>query len=135
LLDTAFVIFHNTPARIFGPELEMHINCPESAFQAGSAVECFMQLKKWADQVMHHPSVSAAIETMCQPSNEISMREAYSRFGLLNMFVIISGKRQRKAFYSLYDPSDQSIQLYVSPFISSRMLLHLQQPLKTSSAV
>ncbi|KAJ5950516.1 uncharacterized protein N7479_008929 [Penicillium vulpinum] len=89
LFDSAFVIFHNTPAQIFGHELEMHINCPEAAFQAGSANQCFQHLKKWADEVLDHPSVSTAIETICQGDTEVCL-ETYSRFGILNMFVIIS---------------------------------------------
>ncbi|KAJ5764934.1 hypothetical protein N7520_004493 [Penicillium odoratum] len=75
LLDSAFVIFHNSPPRIFGQELEMHISCPEAAFQAGSADECFQHLKKWADEVLDHPSVSTAIETICQPDTETCLVE------------------------------------------------------------
>ncbi|KAJ5382475.1 hypothetical protein N7517_000386 [Penicillium concentricum] len=90
LLDSAFVIFHNTPPRIFGLELEMHINCPEVAFQAGSANECFQHLKKWAGEVVDHPSVSSAIEGICKRDTEICLERTYSQFGLLNMFVVIS---------------------------------------------
>ncbi|KAL4810628.1 hypothetical protein BDV18DRAFT_155241 [Aspergillus unguis] len=89
LLDTAFVIFHNTPPRIFGSELEIHIACPEVAFQAGSTEECFQHLKKWADGMLHHPSISSTIETLCQPNTEVIL-DAYTHLGLLNMFVIIS---------------------------------------------
>ncbi|KAF3394654.1 hypothetical protein F1880_005444 [Penicillium rolfsii] len=75
LLDSAFVIFHNSPPRIFGQELEIHISCPEAAFQAGSADECFQYLKKWADEVPDHPSVSTTIETICRPETETCLVE------------------------------------------------------------
>ncbi|KAB8201892.1 hypothetical protein BDV34DRAFT_228850 [Aspergillus parasiticus] len=48
LLDTAFVIFNNRPPRMFIAELTMNVNCPEAAFQAESASDCFFHLNEWA---------------------------------------------------------------------------------------
>ncbi|KAK6819086.1 hypothetical protein RU639_008324 [Aspergillus parasiticus] len=61
LLDTAFVIFNNRPPRMFIAELTMNVNCPEAAFQAESASDCFFHLNEWALGILNLFVIISAI--------------------------------------------------------------------------
>ncbi|KAJ5219995.1 hypothetical protein N7468_009199 [Penicillium chermesinum] len=93
LLDTAFVMFYNTPARMFATELEMNINSPEPVFLAETATEWFSSLQSWMRETPSYPiTVAALVEGICQPHLEPSQQHVYSHLSMLNLFVLISGK-------------------------------------------
>lgn len=92
LLDTAFVIFYNTPARMYAAELEMYINSPEPVFKAESAALWFSNLKQWMKETPSYPvTVAGLVEGICEQNLEPAQLRVYSHLSMLNLFVVISG--------------------------------------------
>lgn len=93
LLDTAFVIFNNTPPKLSIAELSMAPVCSERSFQAQSADECLLHL---TESYISMPSstkfsVASVMTKMCQNELGTDNKEYFSRLGKLNLFIVISG--------------------------------------------
>lgn len=94
LLDSAFVIFNNSPPRLVVPELKMDLACPEPCFQATSSEECFIQLHSWnaVRASGQRLDVSLAVEIICQGQISDEDQAVFSALSILNMFTIVTGK-------------------------------------------
>ncbi|KAJ9245289.1 hypothetical protein DTO169E5_1156 [Paecilomyces variotii] len=92
LLDGGFVIFNNMPPRMVVSELEMGLTCPDECFQALSASECLEALKRWAGKVpnFYQFSIASVLETMFQRDLSVEKKELYAKFGILNLFIIVT---------------------------------------------
>ncbi|KAL2839346.1 hypothetical protein BJY01DRAFT_237136 [Aspergillus pseudoustus] len=91
LLDTAFVIFNNTPPKVSVAELNFGPVCPEQCFQAATASDCFKQLAE-NDKVIPIAtcSIAALVYRICQGELTAPEREYLARLGKLNLFMIVS---------------------------------------------
>ena len=92
LLDTAFIIFNNTPPRMVIRELCLDLACPEPCFQAESAELCLELLQKW---ISHRPtkrrmSLFAAISALRREKMDVSIQEDLAQSGVLNLWAITS---------------------------------------------
>ena len=97
LLDTAFVIFNNTPPKLSIAELSMAPVCPERSFQAQSAEECFLHLaRSYTTSIPSSKeySVASTVTKMCQNVLGTDNREYFARLGKMNLFIVISGMLQ-----------------------------------------
>lgn len=97
LLDTAFVIFNNTPPKLSIAELSMAPVCSERSFQAQSAEECFLHLAgSYTTSIPSSKeySVASTVTNMCQNELGTDSREYFARLGKLNLFIVISGMLQ-----------------------------------------
>ncbi|KAJ2898193.1 hypothetical protein MKZ38_004119 [Zalerion maritima] len=95
LLDSAFVIFHNSPPRLLVPEIRMSLACPDDCFQAPSVEECFVLLRVWTCSQPYQASlsVSETVEMLCGTSViEEGLYERLGGLSILNMFTLITGK-------------------------------------------
>ena len=81
------------PPRIVVAEMRMNITCPEECFQALTAPECFTALAEWTNNVpeYHQYSIASLLETMLQPNLSLKKKELYAHFGILNLFMLITG--------------------------------------------
>ncbi|KAL4861873.1 hypothetical protein BDV12DRAFT_207682 [Aspergillus spectabilis] len=92
LLDTAFVIFNNTPPKVSISELNFDPVCPERCFQAQTAAECFLHL--FERDIISSPlaslSIKALVSRICHTDIDAAEREYTAGLGKLNLFVIVS---------------------------------------------
>lgn len=90
------MIFNNMPPRMVVSELEMGLTCPDECFQALSASECLAALKISAEKTPHlyQHSISSVLETMFQRDLTVEKKELYAHFGILNLFIMITGMLQ-----------------------------------------
>ncbi|KAL5343059.1 hypothetical protein BJX70DRAFT_394487 [Aspergillus crustosus] len=93
LLDTAFVIFNNTPPKISISELQFDPVCPEHCFQAQTAADCFLYLfeRDVLPSPLSNHSVAALLSHMCSGDIDPAAREYIAGLGKLNLFIIVSG--------------------------------------------
>ncbi|KAL3460936.1 hypothetical protein BJX64DRAFT_174321 [Aspergillus heterothallicus] len=91
LLDTAFVIFHNTPPKVSVAELNFDPVCSERCFQASTASDCFLYLAE-TDKTMPIStcSITALVYRICQGDLSVPEREYLAQLGKLNLFMIVS---------------------------------------------
>jgi hypothetical protein len=93
LLDTAFVIFNNTPPKISVSELNIDPLCSEQCFQAATATDCFASL---AEQDKTMPisafSFTGLVFKVCQGDLSAAERAYIARLGKLNIFMFVSGE-------------------------------------------
>ncbi|KAL3487398.1 hypothetical protein BJX62DRAFT_228098 [Aspergillus germanicus] len=91
LLDTAFVIFNNTPPKISVSELNIDSLCPEQCFQATTATDCFTSL---AEQDKTMPisafSFTGLVFRVCEGDLSAAERAYIARLGKLNIFMVVS---------------------------------------------
>lgn len=75
-------------------EMKMHMACPEACFQAATAEECLMEIKRWlpAGNPFYRISFRSAFECVCRESITLHMQQTLADLGPLNLFAIISGK-------------------------------------------
>ncbi|KPM40754.1 hypothetical protein AK830_g5821 [Neonectria ditissima] len=90
LLDSAFVLFHNSPPRMMMPELNIDLICPDACFEANSAQECFVLLLDSTKRREGQPrlKISTALELLCR--TEGSDYRKLQHLGVLNMFTIVT---------------------------------------------
>ena len=96
LLDGGFVIFNNMPPRMVVSELEMGLACPDECFQAPSASECLAILETWAGKTpqFYQYSIVSVLETMFRRDLSVEKKGIYAHFGILNLFIIVTGMLQ-----------------------------------------
>ncbi|KAL4883187.1 hypothetical protein BJY04DRAFT_216488 [Aspergillus karnatakaensis] len=92
LLDTAFVIFNNTPPKVSISELNFDPVCPEHCFQAPTAADFFLLM--FEQDVLPSPlpnlSIAALISLVCNGGIDITEKEYIAGLGKLNLFIIVS---------------------------------------------
>ncbi|PMD42185.1 hypothetical protein L207DRAFT_527125 [Hyaloscypha variabilis F] len=95
LLDTAFVIFNNTPPRMVLHEMSLEMAASESCFQAENAADSY---KHWQAHIPQQFAVPGSTLLLLGEAISTLMREAYDahapRFAdlsTLNLFTIIAG--------------------------------------------
>jgi hypothetical protein len=93
LLDTAFVIFNNTPPKVSVSELNIDPLCSERCFQATTATDCFTCLAE-RDKTMPISAYSftGLVFRVCQGDLSALERDYIARLGKLNIFMIVSGE-------------------------------------------
>ncbi|KAL2854772.1 hypothetical protein BJX68DRAFT_264665 [Aspergillus pseudodeflectus] len=91
LLDTAFVIFNNTPPKVSVSELNIDPLCSERCFQATTATDCFTYLAE-RDRTMPISAYSftGLVFRVCQGDLSAPERDYIARLGKLNIFMIVS---------------------------------------------
>ncbi|KAL3417592.1 hypothetical protein PVAG01_10602 [Phlyctema vagabunda] len=92
LLDSAFLIFNNTPPKIMLQELEVELTCSEDIFQAETSEACqaLWQLSSINVATQDNFTLASAIEAFTRSAiNPIT--NLPSRLSTLNLFAIISG--------------------------------------------
>ncbi|KAL3480445.1 hypothetical protein BJX99DRAFT_244215 [Aspergillus californicus] len=91
LFDVALTVFHNSPPRMVVSELKIEMACSEACFQAGSAEECFNELKKWESTMFWRQrlSIVAVVKRICQNELTSLSIDEYSQMGSLNLFTIV----------------------------------------------
>lgn len=94
LIDAALVIFHNSPPRVVVSELKMDLACPESCFQAESAIDCRLELEYWSGTQFweNRLSIVSVVRQICQKELDDDLIGEFSRLGTLNLFTMVQGK-------------------------------------------
>ncbi len=95
VLDCGFIIQYNMPPRVFVPELQAELACPEACFQATSASECFAYLTAW----LSHPSAAAGRMSILEAIEHLSHEDmgwenlrTFTHLGYLNFGFLAMGK-------------------------------------------
>ncbi|KAH8721710.1 hypothetical protein BGZ61DRAFT_571798 [Ilyonectria robusta] len=90
LLDSAFVVLHNSPPRMMLSELNIDLTCPDACFEANSAEECFILLYDSKPNGADHPSlnISTTLELLCR--TDCDDLESLKHLSILNMFTIVT---------------------------------------------
>jgi hypothetical protein len=93
-LDSAFALFYRYPPRLGPSELVFSLCTPENCFQAGTAEECFSALRNWRAALtpFENISLAAAVSVLCSQEEPGELERIFSRFSVLNMFTIVSGR-------------------------------------------
>jgi hypothetical protein len=96
LLDTAFVIFNNTPPRMVLHEMNLEMPASESCFQAGNASDCYTH---WHAHVSHQFAIPGSMPLLQGEAISILMRDNYDEHSLrfanlsiLSLFTLVAGK-------------------------------------------
>ncbi|KAL4921311.1 hypothetical protein BDW62DRAFT_219468 [Aspergillus aurantiobrunneus] len=91
LLDTAFVIFNNTPPKVSISELNIDTVCPERCFQAPTAEDCFLHLleRNMASSISDLP-ISRLVSRICQGQLDHVAGDYLAALGKLNLFIVVS---------------------------------------------
>ena len=94
ILDCGFIIQFNMPPRVFIPELQADLACPEACFQATSASECFTYLTTWVS----HPSAAAGRMSILKAVEHLSHEDmgwenlrTFTHLGFLNLGFLAMG--------------------------------------------
>ncbi|CZR58775.1 uncharacterized protein PAC_08667 [Phialocephala subalpina] len=95
LLDTAFVIFNNTPPRMVLHEMNLDMTTPESCFQADNAADCY---RRWHAHVSQHFALPGSTPLLLGEAISILMRDNYDAHALrfanlstLSLFTVVAG--------------------------------------------
>jgi hypothetical protein len=91
MIDSSFLIFHNTPPRLVLQEMTIDLTCPEVLFQAASTASFQLELDALQQTCIPLPRLSDAIRELCADSKNSS--DSVLQFGAskLNMFTIVTG--------------------------------------------
>lgn len=78
----------------------MHMATPEICFQAMTAAECIEQIHRWmpSSSPFCRVFLREAIETMCVDIMTPASQEHFSQLGPVNLFAMVSGKREKALF-------------------------------------
>lgn len=95
LLDSGFVIFHNSSPRIVLREMAIDLPCPEANFQATSPDEVINAMNS-------HPSGSFhlvdCVQTLCAEIPDDEVLNMIRSETDLSLFTIVTGKSESFAF-------------------------------------
>ncbi|RDW65771.1 Zn(II)2Cys6 transcription factor [Aspergillus mulundensis] len=86
LLDSAFVIFHNSVPRMVLQEMTIDLTCPEDVFQAASPAEFIEALK--LHPLCTVPLLTDCVRNLCAESPDPGVVAHLSRESALNLFTI-----------------------------------------------
>jgi hypothetical protein len=94
LLDTAYVIFNNTPSRMALQEARLQLSCPDACFQAEDAATWKAAMSLWANSEIgrRQPTMS---QVNCIMWNKVMLDGdliMLHQMSLLNMFIMIHRK-------------------------------------------
>jgi hypothetical protein len=113
LLDTAFVIFNNTPPRMVLQEMELEMTAPESCFQALDAADCYTHWHASISNQSRSPDLkplllAEAISVLMQDDHD-SHSHILLDMSTLNLFSLIGGLHtilfQQKSFFTCLQTS------------------------------
>ncbi|EXJ90699.1 hypothetical protein A1O1_03803 [Capronia coronata CBS 617.96] len=92
LLDTAFIIFNNSPPRMVLREMTNDLACPEPCFQASAAVDCFHKIQQWISHPLYKKGVPfhAAVRSLRQETLDEGTKAYLCQCGVLNLWTIVS---------------------------------------------
>ncbi|KAL3469499.1 hypothetical protein BJX99DRAFT_268149 [Aspergillus californicus] len=91
LLDTAFLIFNNTPPKVSVSELNIDPVCSERCFQAPTAAECFHHLSQGnITTPITKYSITALVSQMCHGTLSEGDTAYIAHLGNLNLFILVS---------------------------------------------
>ncbi|KAL1860967.1 hypothetical protein Plec18167_003750 [Paecilomyces lecythidis] len=88
LLDSAFVIFHNSVPRMVLQEMVVDLTCPEELFQASSVVEFISAAKSNPKMSKPTPLLTTCIRNLCKETPDLEIIRYLSSASTLNMFTI-----------------------------------------------
>ncbi|KAF2019976.1 hypothetical protein BU24DRAFT_489824 [Aaosphaeria arxii CBS 175.79] len=104
-LDGGFALFYYHPTRMLLREMVIDLATPEACFQAGSAEECFVELRSWRHSL--YPSriltLVDVVRSICSEETSREIEHLLARASTLNMFTIII------ALYSLVSQVESSL--------------------------
>lgn len=91
-LDTAFVIFNNTPPRLALRELRLGLASCEASFQAENAQNCFERLRDWQARNPRPPdrSLYGLINMLCKPGMCLQTLNNLAHESFVNLWCVIS---------------------------------------------
>ncbi|KAL2816070.1 hypothetical protein BDW59DRAFT_177461 [Aspergillus cavernicola] len=91
LLDTAFVIFNNTPPKVSISELNIDPLCSEECFQESPAAGCLLPPpQKDIPTPIATYSLTALISRICQGELDNAEQQYIAQLGKLNLFILVS---------------------------------------------
>ncbi|KAL3430105.1 hypothetical protein BDV09DRAFT_202413 [Aspergillus tetrazonus] len=94
LLDSAFVIFHNSVPRMVLQEMTIDLTCPEDVFQAVSPAEFTRVLKLHPACTV--PLLTDCVRNLCAETPDPNVIAHLGHAGALNLFTIATGEESRK---------------------------------------
>lgn len=102
LLDSAFVIFHNSFPRMVLQEMQIDLTSPESWFQASSPAEFNSAVQSNPGLPEKHLSLVDSVRRLCNgsPSQSTNFLDGASR---LNLFTIATGEPSLDTIRSLFN--------------------------------
>lgn len=93
LLDSGFVIFHNSVPRMVLQEMNINLACPEEAFQATSP-EDFLAAMERHPSGLRPPLLTDCVRYLCSEDPDDTTTMDYLRHASeLNLFTIATGER------------------------------------------
>ncbi|KAH8799885.1 fungal-specific transcription factor domain-containing protein [Hyaloscypha sp. PMI_1271] len=105
LLDTAFVIFNNTPPRMVLHEMNLEMPTPEPCFQADNAKDCY---SRWHTNISQHFAIPGSMPLLQGEAISILMRDTYdehsprfAHLSILSLFTLVAVFQQRSLFTCL----------------------------------
>ncbi|CBF81921.1 hypothetical protein AN5431.2 [Aspergillus nidulans FGSC A4] len=94
LLDSAFVIFHNSVPRMVLQEMTIDLTCPEDVFQAVSPAEFTRVLKLHPACTV--PLLTDCVRNLCAETPDPDVIAHLGHAGALNLFTIATGEESPK---------------------------------------
>jgi hypothetical protein len=94
LLDSAYAIFNNTPARMVLQEARIAISCPDACFQAEDVQSWEQSMKLWQASELGRQQLTIS-QVVCLIWHERLMERDWAmlrQMSLLNMFIIVHRK-------------------------------------------
>ncbi|KAF4636015.1 hypothetical protein G7Y89_g2063 [Cudoniella acicularis] len=95
LLDTAFVIFNNTPPRMVLHEMNLEMTTSESCFQADNAADCYTQWHAHLSQHFAHPGSTALFLgeaiSILMGDNYDAHAIRFANLSTLSLFTLVAG--------------------------------------------
>ncbi|GAD94259.1 hypothetical protein AN5431.2 [Paecilomyces variotii No. 5] len=88
LLDSAFVIFHNSVPRMVLQEMAVDLTCPEELFQASSVVEFISEAMSHPKMCETTPLLMTCIRHLCAETPDLEIIRYLNSASTLNMFTI-----------------------------------------------
>ena len=95
LVDSAFVIFNNSPPRMVIEEMAIDLPSSDSAFQALTSEACFTTLdlsRHYGGRPSSNLLLREAVQNLTQPSFTFETSCLYAQMNILSLFAILSGK-------------------------------------------
>lgn len=97
LIDSAYVLFHNSPPRIALAELKMDLALPERCFQASTADECFLGIQWWLcktqrNQPHRYSSLFDFVGMFCRDELDLLTVDICGHEAYMNYFAITCGE-------------------------------------------
>ena len=95
LLDTAFVIFNNTPPRMIFQEMDLEMTIHEACFQAEDETDCYAAWRTYVSGRFLSPTITPmllgeVISMLMKEKFEHSLR--LLNISILNVFTLVAGK-------------------------------------------